>query len=176
MNTEVDPEQMNKTHWTSQTNEQYACSVFVCSLPTLGRTLSHRVGADFSSAHEHCGVHLPCVVPRAGIVLTDVQTFRLLRLNRAKHPRQLAHPLGAGGCGLAAGLGKFLLVRFASRTSQMPSSQERARRSYWESVMATEITWNMFAHCATMHRDANATCCTGICGRKPLLLCWNSGS
>lgn len=35
MNTEVDPEQMNKTHWTSQTNEQYACSVFVCSLPTL---------------------------------------------------------------------------------------------------------------------------------------------
>lgn len=37
MNTEVDPEQMNKTHWTSQTNEQYACSVFVCSLPTLVR-------------------------------------------------------------------------------------------------------------------------------------------
>lgn len=39
MNTEVDPEQMNKTHWTSQTNEQYACSVFVCSLPTLTSTL-----------------------------------------------------------------------------------------------------------------------------------------
>jgi hypothetical protein len=35
MNIEVDPEQMNKTHWASQTNEQYACSVFVCSLPTL---------------------------------------------------------------------------------------------------------------------------------------------
>jgi hypothetical protein len=44
MNTEVDPEQMNKTHWTSQTNEQYACSVFVCSLPTL-RTLE-RAGCD----------------------------------------------------------------------------------------------------------------------------------
>lgn len=35
MNIEVDPEQMNKTCWISQTNEQYACSVFVCSLPTL---------------------------------------------------------------------------------------------------------------------------------------------
>lgn len=35
MNIEVDPEQMNKTCWISQTNEQHACSVFVCSLPTL---------------------------------------------------------------------------------------------------------------------------------------------
>ena len=35
MNTEVDPEQMNSIRCISQTNEHYACSVFVCSLPTL---------------------------------------------------------------------------------------------------------------------------------------------
>jgi hypothetical protein len=45
MNIRADPEQTNKACSESQTNEHYACSVFVCSLPTLrGLTLRRVLG------------------------------------------------------------------------------------------------------------------------------------
>lgn len=74
MNTEVDPEQMNKTHWTSQTNEQYACSVFVCSLPTLG-------------ASSHSGLRWKC---QACAYRLPVQALYLQSFDCSRKPLQ--HP------------------------------------------------------------------------------------